>query len=61
MCDAPCIFVYDCNYYTNICTIISLLYTPRLHVSTYSVIIRAFKITKVSKMCLKYLQYIKSC
>jgi hypothetical protein len=35
---------YDCNYFTNICTIISLLYTPRLHVSTYSVIIRAYKI-----------------
>jgi hypothetical protein len=34
MCDAPCIFVYDCSYYTNICTIIFLLYTPRLHVST---------------------------
>jgi hypothetical protein len=26
MCDTPCIFVYDCNYFTNICTIISLLY-----------------------------------
>ena len=44
MCDAPCIFVYDCSYFTNICTIISLLYIPCLHVSTYSVIIRAFKI-----------------
>ena len=24
----------DCSHYTNICTIISLLYTPRLHIST---------------------------
>jgi hypothetical protein len=40
MCDAPCIFVY----FTNVWTIISLLYVPRLHVSTCSVIIRAFKI-----------------
>ena len=46
MCDAPCIFVYDCSYFTNICTIISLLYIPYLHVSTYSVIIREFKIYK---------------
>jgi hypothetical protein len=53
--------LHDCNYFTNICTIISLLYTPRLHVSTYLVIIRAFKIIKVSKICLKYLQYINSC
>jgi hypothetical protein len=44
MCDAPCMFVCECIYFTNICTITSLLYTPRLHVSTYSVIIRAFKI-----------------
>jgi hypothetical protein len=47
MCDAPCIFLYDCYYFTNICTIISLLYIPCLHVSTYSVIIRAFKIYQI--------------
>ena len=28
MCDAPCIFVYDCSYYTNICTIISFIIYP---------------------------------
>jgi hypothetical protein len=35
---------YACNYFTNRCTIISLLYIPCLHVSIYLVIIRAFKI-----------------
>jgi hypothetical protein len=34
MCDIPCIFVYDCNNFTNTCTIHLFITYIRLHVST---------------------------
>jgi hypothetical protein len=33
MCDIPCIFVYDCNNFTNTCTIHLFITYIRLHVS----------------------------
>jgi hypothetical protein len=34
MCDVPCIIVYDCSNYTNICTNYFFITYTRLHVST---------------------------
>jgi hypothetical protein len=34
MCDVPCILVYDCSNYTNICTNYFFTTYTRLHVST---------------------------
>jgi hypothetical protein len=34
MCDVPCILVYDCSNYTNICTNYFFITHTRLHVST---------------------------
>jgi hypothetical protein len=35
MCDVPCILVYDCSNYTNICTNYFFITYTRLHVSTH--------------------------
>jgi hypothetical protein len=34
MCDVPCILVYDCSNYTNICTNYFFITYTRVHVST---------------------------
>jgi cellulose synthase/poly-beta-1,6-N-acetylglucosamine synthase-like glycosyltransferase len=59
---------YDCNHSTNKCTIILYYYYIYIYIHTYLaymfrpylVTIRALRYTKSFKMCLKYLQYIRT-